>query len=153
MGGIVTFSSNNASTNPRYSLDTTMTSSSDNSQQLDTVRIERLQLDCIIGINPWERLTKQRITIDIEMNTDLSAAGESDAIEDTINYRTVSKAVTAEVETSSYGLVEALAARVAEICLEDENTQSVEVTVRKPGAVRKASAVGVIVRRSRPSQS
>lgn len=153
MGGIVTFSSYNASTNPRYSLDTTMTSSSDNSPQLDTVRIERLELDCIIGINPWERLTKQRITIDIEMNADLSAAGESDAIEDTINYRTVSKAVTAEVEASSYGLVEALAARVAEICLEDENTQSVEVTVRKPGAVRKASAVGVIVRRSRKRQS
>ena len=74
-----------------------MTFSSDNSPQLDTVRIERLQLDCIIGINPWERLTKQRITIDIAMNTDLSASGKSDAIEDTINYRTVSKAVTAEV--------------------------------------------------------
>jgi FolB domain-containing protein len=126
-----------------------MKSSSDNSPQLDTVRIEQLELDCIIGINPWERLTKQRITIDIEMNADLSAAGESDAIEDTINYRTISKTVTAEIEASSYGLVEALAARVAEICLEDERTQSVEVTVRKPGAVRKASAVGVIVRRSR----
>ncbi|MBT4126955.1 MAG: dihydroneopterin aldolase [Chloroflexi bacterium] len=126
-----------------------MTSSSDNSQQLDTVRIERLELDCIIGINPWERLTKQRITIDIEMNADLSAAGKSDAIEDTINYRDISKAVTAEIEESSYGLVEALGARVVELCLEDERTQSVEVTVRKPGAVRKATAVGVVIRRSR----
>ena len=127
----------------------TSSSSSDNSTPLDTVRIERLVLDCIIGINPWERLTKQRITIDIEMNADLSEAGDSDAIEDTINYRTVSKAVTAEIEASSYGLVEALASRVAEICLEDERVHSVEVTVRKPGAVRKATAVGVIIRRSR----
>ena len=127
----------------------TSSSSSDNSTSLDTVRIERLVLDCIIGINPWERLTKQRITIDIEMNADLSAAGASDSIEDTINYRTVSKAVTAEIEASSYGLVEALASRVAEICLEDARVQSVEVTVRKPGAVRKATAVGVIIRRSR----
>ena len=127
----------------------TSSSSSDNSGQLDTVRIERLVIDCVIGINPWERLTKQRITIDIEMNVDLSAAGASDAIEDTINYRTVSKAVTAEIEASSYGLVEALASRVAEICLEDERVQSVEVTVRKPGAVRKATAVGVIIRRRR----
>tara|TARA_B110000495_G_scaffold83162_1_gene71516 strand:+ start:1469 stop:1864 length:396 start_codon:yes stop_codon:yes gene_type:complete len=127
----------------------TSSSSSDNYAPLDTVRIERLVLDCVIGINPWERLTKQRITIDIEMNTDLSAAGASDAIEDTINYRTVSKAVTAEIEASSYGLVEALASRVAEICFDDERVQSVEVTVRKPGAVRKATAVGVIIRRSR----
>lgn len=126
-----------------------MTSTPDNPRNLDTVRIERLQLDCIIGINPWERLTKQRITIDIEMNADLSAAGKSDAIEDTINYRTISKAVTAEIEASSYGLVEALAERVAEICLEDERVQSLEVTVRKPGAVRKAAAVGVVIRRSR----
>jgi FolB domain-containing protein len=122
---------------------------SNSPQQIDTVRIEQLELDCIIGINPWERLTKQRITIDIEINADLSAAGKSDAIEDTINYRTISKAVTSEIEESSYGLVEALAARVAEICLDDERAQSVEVTVRKPGAVRKAAAVGVIVRRSR----
>jgi FolB domain-containing protein len=127
----------------------TSSSSSDNYAPLDTVRIERLVLDCVIGINPWERLTKQRITIDIEMNADLSAAGASDAIEDTINYRTVSKAVTAEIEASSYGLVEALASRVAKICLNDERVQSVEVTVRKPGAVRKATAVGVIIRRSR----
>ncbi|MBT4341306.1 MAG: dihydroneopterin aldolase [Chloroflexi bacterium] len=127
----------------------TSSSSSDNSTPLDTVRIEQLVLDCIIGINPWERLTNQRITIDIEMNADLSAAGASDSIEDTINYRTVSKAVTAEIEASSYGLVEALASRVAEICLEDERVQSVEVKVRKPGAVRKATAVGVIIRRSR----
>lgn len=124
-------------------------SSPDDSTQLDTVRIEQLELDCIIGINPWERLTKQRVTIDIELNADLSAAGKSDAIEDTINYRTISKAVTTEIEASSYGLVEALAARVAEICLEDVRTQSVEVTVRKPGAVRKAAAVGVVIRRNR----
>ena len=125
--------------------------SSNNSPQYDTIRIEQLVLDCIIGINPWERLTKQRITIDIEINADLSAAGKSDAIEDTINYRAISKAVTSEIEASSYGLVEALAARVAEICLdlENEKAQSVVITVRKPGAVRKASAVGVIVRRSR----
>jgi FolB domain-containing protein len=126
-----------------------MPPSPDGTPQFDTVRIERLELDCTIGINPWEQLTKQRITIDIEINTDLSAAGASDAIEDTINYRTISKAVTSEIEESNYGLVEALAARVAEICLEDERAQSVEITVRKPGAVRKAEAVGVIVRRSR----
>lgn len=119
------------------------------SRDLDTIRIEQLELNCVIGINPWERLTKQRITIDISLDVDLSAAGKSDAIEDTINYRTIAKKVTDAVENSSYGLVEALAARVADICLEDARVQSVEVTLRKPGAVRKAAAVGVTIRRSR----
>lgn len=121
----------------------------DDSSQLDTVHIEQLELDCIIGINPWERGARQRITIDIEINADLSAASKSDAIEDTINYRTIAKAVTAEVEASNYSLVEALATRIADICLEDERAQSVEVSVRKPGAVRKAAGVGVVVRRNR----
>jgi len=120
-----------------------------NNKLLDTVKIERLELDCIIGINPWERLTKQQITIDIEIDTDLTAAGKSDSIEDTINYRTIAKSVTTEVEKSDYGLVESIGAKIADICLEDDRVFSVRVTVRKPGAVRKASAVGIVIRRNR----
>jgi dihydroneopterin aldolase len=87
----------------------------------------------------------------IGVAADLSAAGESDAIEDTVNYRTIAKAVTAEVEQSSYGLVEALASRVVTICFDDPRVQFAEVTVRKPGAVRNATAVGVTIRRSHDS--
>ena len=118
-------------------------------RKIDTIRLEQLELDCLIGVNPWERLTKQRITIDIAMDLDLSAAGKSDSIKDTVDYRGVAKAVTVEVTSSSYKLVEALAARIAEICMSNERVQSVEVTVRKPRAVRNATAVGVTVRRSR----
>ncbi len=118
-------------------------------RKLDTIRIEQLELDCLIGINSWERLTKQRITLDISLNADLSAVGRSDAIEDTIDYRTIARAVTTEVEKSSYGLVEALASRVADICLENNRVQSVEVSLRKPGAIRNAAAAGVTIRRSR----
>ena len=120
-----------------------------NNKLLDTVKIERLELDCIIGINPWERLTKQQITVDIEIDTDLTAAGKSDSIEDTINYRTIAKTETTEVEKSDYGLVESNGAKIADICLEDDRVFSVRVTVRKPGAVRKASAVGIVIRRNR----
>lgn len=118
-------------------------------RKLDTIRIEQLELDCLIGINSWERLTKQRITLDISLNADLSTVGRSDAIEDTIDYRTIARAVTTEVEKSSYGLVEALASRVADICLENNRVQSVEVSLRKPGAIRNAAAAGVTIRRSR----
>lgn len=111
--------------------------------------IEGLVLDCVIGINPWERLVPQRITLDISIDTDLSAAGESDAIGDTIDYTSIAEAVTNEVQGSSYGLIEALASRVAEICFEDPRVDYAEVTLRKPGAVRNAPTVGVTIRRSR----
>jgi len=119
------------------------------SRKIDSVLIEQLELDCVIGVNPWERLVKQRITIDITMDIDLSAAGKSDSLRDTVDYSRVVKAVTTEVNSSSYRLVEALATRVAEICLEPERVRSVEITLRKPGAVKSATAVGVTIRRSR----
>ena len=118
-------------------------------RKIDSVVIEQLELDCVIGVNPWERLVNQRITIEITMDVDLLAAGKSDSIRDTVDYSEVVKAVTAEVNSSSYRLVEALASRVAEICMEPERVQSVEITLRKPGAVKSAAAVGVTIRRSR----
>jgi FolB domain-containing protein len=118
-------------------------------RNIDSIHIERLELDCLIGVNPWERLAKQRITIDITMDVDLSAVGNSDSIRDTVDYSVVAKAVTAEVNSSSYILVETLAARIAEICMVSERVQSVDVTLRKPGALRNAAAAGVTIRRSR----
>ncbi len=117
--------------------------------QNDIVRIDNLVLDCIIGINEWERLTKQRISVDIEIEADLSNAGSSDQIEDTVNYRTISKAVIEMVESSSFGLVEALAQSIADICLSDPLSSAAHVKVTKPGAVRRAKSVGVEIYRSR----
>ena len=119
------------------------------SRKIDTIRIDQLEFDCLVGINEWERLANQRITVDIAMNVDLSAAGKSDSIRDTVDYQTVVDAVTAEVNSSSYKLVEALAARIAAICMTDERVESVEVTLRKPGALKNATTVGITIRRAR----
>ena len=54
-------------------------------RKIDSVVIEQLELDCVIGVNPWERLVNQRITIDITMDVDLLAAGKSDSIRDTVD--------------------------------------------------------------------
>ena len=102
-----------------------------------------------MGVNPWERLTKQQITIDVELDVDLSPAGASDTLADTIDYRTIVNNIVSEIADSKFALVEALATRVAAICLEDDRVQSAEVTLRKPGAIQDASSVGVTIRRSR----
>ena len=115
----------------------------------DRVLISGLRLRCIIGINDWERLVPQEVTLDIALYRDLHRAGHTDRIEDTVNYRTIAKRVTAAVEGSSFRLVEALAESVAQTCLEDPLVERVDVTLRKPGAVRGADWVGVEVSRTR----
>jgi dihydroneopterin aldolase/D-erythro-7,8-dihydroneopterin triphosphate epimerase len=53
------------------------------------------------------------------------------------------------VEGSRFHLAEALAERIADICLENEAVQQVQVTVEKPSALRFARSVGVEITRDR----
>lgn len=113
----------------------------------DQIHITGLRVQCIIGINDWEREVKQEVVIDITLHADLSRAGESDDIADTVNYRDVSKAVQEHVEASSYGLIEAMAQNIANICLEPESVVRADVIVQKPGALRGVDSVGVEISR------
>jgi FolB domain-containing protein len=116
----------------------------------DRVLISGLRVRCIVGVNDWERLVPQEIEMDIELLASLRRAGQTDRIEDTVNYRSVTKRVVAAAEGSKFRLVEALAEEVARVCLgEGTLVQAVSVTVRKPGAVRGANWVGVKITRTR----
>jgi FolB domain-containing protein len=118
---------------------------------MDQVFISDLVARGIIGINDWEREKPQEILINIILYADLSKAGESDDIQDCVNYRTVTKKVQAHAEESARFTVEALAADLARICLSEPGVLKVKVRVEKPGAVRFARSVGVEIERSRAS--
>lgn len=116
---------------------------------MDKVFIKNLSARGIIGINDWERVKKQEILINITLYADLKIAGESDEIEDSVNYRTVAKKVLQHAENASRFTVEALADDIARICLDEPKVQKALVRVEKPGAVRFADSVGVEVERER----
>lgn len=118
-------------------------------QHRDRIRIQGLRLNCVIGLNEWERLVQQEVLIDITLHADTRKAGESDNVADTVNYRTVTKKVIEHVTGSRYKLVEALAENIARLCLEEPGTLAVDVSVRKPGAVRNADSVGVDIHRQK----
>jgi dihydroneopterin aldolase len=114
---------------------------------MDRIFITALSTEAVIGIYDWEREVKQRLEVDLELWLDLRAAAKSDAIEDTLNYKSVAKRVLAFVEASQYQLVEALAGEIARIVLEEFRVARVRVTVHKPGAIRHSRDVGVVVER------
>jgi D-erythro-7,8-dihydroneopterin triphosphate epimerase len=117
--------------------------------ELDRILIKDLLLRGIIGLNDWEREKKQDILINITLFADLRAAGKSDDIADSLNYRTVTKAVISMVEEESeYQTVEALAAAIAKIAIA-HGAARVIVRVEKPGALRFAASVGVEIERTR----
>jgi dihydroneopterin aldolase len=114
---------------------------------MDRIFITALSTEAVIGIYDWEREVKQRLEVDLELWLDLRAAAKTDAIEDTLNYKSVAKRVLAFVEASQYRLVEALAGEIARIVLEEFRVARVRVTVHKPGAIRHSRDVGVVVER------
>jgi 7,8-dihydroneopterin aldolase/epimerase/oxygenase len=114
---------------------------------MDRIFISALATEAVIGIYDWEREVKQRLEIDLEIWKDLRAAAGSDAIEDTLNYKSIAKRVLAFVEASKFRLVEALAGEIARIILVEFEVARVRVTVHKPGAIRHSRDVGVVVER------
>ena len=114
----------------------------------DIVFIEDLRIQTVIGIFDWEREIKQTVSLDLEMAFDIRRAAATDAIEDTLDYKSVSKRLIGFVEESEFQLVESLAERCAAIVLAEFPVNWLRLKLSKPGAVRGSSAVGVIIERS-----
>lgn len=114
---------------------------------MDTVFIEDLRIETVIGIYDWERKIRQTIAIDLEMAFDNRKPAGSDKIEDTLDYKAVSKRLIAFVENSHFELVETLAERCAEIVMQQFKVPWLRLKLSKPGAVTGSKAVGVIVER------
>lgn len=116
---------------------------------MDKVIIKDLLARGIIGVNDWERKRAQDILINLTLFTDTKRAGETDNLEDCVNYSTMSKKIQAHAERAGRLTVEALANDLAKICFEDKGVQKAIIRVEKPGAVRFAGSVGVEIERSR----
>ncbi len=115
---------------------------------MDKVIIKNLVARGIIGVYEWERDKPQEILINITLFVDISKAGNTDDIEDSLNYKTIAKGAQTIAENCQRLTVEALAHDIAAYCLETQGVKKVSVRVEKPGAVRFAESVGVEIERS-----
>jgi len=113
----------------------------------DIIYIKDLRVKTIIGIFDWERETKQEVSIDIEFPFDCKKAAKNDSIEDAIDYKIICKAVIKFVEESSFQLQESLAEGIASLVKDEFNVESIKLRVSKPGALRGAKDVGLIIYR------
>jgi dihydroneopterin aldolase len=113
----------------------------------DTIFLQDLKVETIVGIWDWERKIRQTVSIDIEMAADVAKAAINDNIEGTLNYKAVAKRVQQFVGDSEYQLVETLAEKIAETVLAEFDIPWIQLRVSKPGAIRNAKNVGVVIRR------
>jgi FolB domain-containing protein len=114
-----------------------------------TIHITDLHLRTIIGINDWERDKKQDVYLNIALQFDGAKASHSDKIQDTIDYKKLTKRIIAKVESSKYFLLEKLAAQVLNLIFEDKKVEAATVRIDKPMALRFAKSVSVTLTKCR----
>ena len=98
---------------------------------MDRILISGLRELGVHGVLPEEQLRPQPFEVDLELIVDVSAAGASDDLEDTVDYSAVCDAVSRVVSSEQYRLLERLATRIAEVCRADPRVVGVVVEVRK----------------------
>lgn len=118
---------------------------------MDAVRIHGLELECIVGIRPNERVREQKVRLDIALSSDLRHAGRSGRIGLTSDYSRVAREVTALLRFRRYHLIEMAAEELCAMLLGvHANARSVRLCIEKPGALEGfARAASVEIRRTR----
>jgi FolB domain-containing protein len=116
---------------------------------MDQIIIKDLLVQGILGVNPQERTQPQDILVNLTVFTDTHTAGITDNIHDCIHYGHLVKKVRALILESNFFTVEALAAHLAELCLQDPRACRVRVRVEKPTIIAFVGSVGVEIERDR----
>jgi len=110
---------------------------------MDKIIINDLRLPVIVGTLPAERIRRQEISIDLELELDLAAAGQSDDLGHTVDYAEIERRVIELAENSSFRLLEALAGAIGRLVLSFDRIERCRVRITKPRALRLARGVAV----------
>lgn len=115
---------------------------------LDKIFISELKVQTKLGVPEWERMVPQTVVLDIEIGHDLSKAGKSDAIADTIDYGAIVTRIRETLAGHSFQLVEALAEHVCELIFKEFGVKEITIKISKPGIIAGVRAVGVKIERT-----
>lgn len=104
------------------------------------------------GVLDFEKHDGQTFVVDVTMELDLSKAGRSDDLTQTVNYAEVAASVVARITGPAFDLIERLAEVIADDVLANGLVESVEVVVHKPEAPVGYPFTDVQVRITRPNE-
>ena len=107
------------------------------------IRIKNLHVRTIIGFNPEERVNRQDVIINLEIEVDVSRAISTDHEEGIYNYKAITKALITFVSESKYNLLEKLTYEVLQLIMKDERVSRAKVEIDKPHALRFSESVSV----------
>jgi dihydroneopterin aldolase len=119
-------------------------------RRADVILLEGIQIPASLGVTAGERRMRRPVTLDLEVEYELRAAGRSDRIGHTLHYKRIFEVVEDVATSQEHKLVEALGERIARAVLDKFDCSAVTVTVRKPKPISGVlDYAGVRLRRTR----
>jgi len=106
-----------------------------------------LNVTCLVGIYPEERIKKQKLVFNIEINSSINSF--KDDISDVIDYSKIENDIVLFVEKSNFFLIETLANEVASIVLNDKRIEWVRVRIDKPQALKYSKSAAVEIEKNK----
>ena len=100
----------------------------------DRISVRGLRVRGRHGVLPAEREHGQEFRVDVELDVDTRAAAASDDLDETVDYAALADRLAEVVAGEPVNLIETLAARLADVCLDDARVRAVTVEVHKPHA-------------------
>jgi len=122
----------------------------------DTIQLRALEVDCIIGVNPAERVSPQRLLVQLELCVDTETAACSDQLEETVDYEFVAAQIQFVLHLGQFYLLESACHALCRTLLlppiEGERhaaIESVKIRIEKPDALHGRAVPCLEVRRHR----
>jgi dihydroneopterin aldolase len=112
----------------------------------DTVSLHGLRVRGFHGVLPEERAVGQLFVADVTLEMDTAAAAAADDLDLTVDYSDLAHQLAEVIAGEPVSLIETLAQRLADVCLQQTLVDAVEVTVHKPDAPVGLPVSDVLVR-------
>ncbi|MFM9939152.1 MAG: dihydroneopterin aldolase [Hyphomicrobiaceae bacterium] len=113
------------------------------------VFVRDLELMASVGIFEVEKRYQQRIVVSVELEVIDDYDGKSDRLDAVVDYGRVVTAIRSIVDGGHFHLIETLAERIAEACLEDSRVLVAGISIEKPDILPGCRSVGMAIERRR----
>jgi len=124
---------------------------------VDRITLDSIDLQCIVGILPSERVEPQRMQLALSLDLDLQACAETGDLAHSVDYAVVSKAARFLAGRGRFWLIESLGLAICRVVLAEPGpgqgsaqVQGCRVHIRKPDILGGEAIPGVEVTRNAP---
>ena len=103
------------------------------------LELNGLEVDCIIGELPEERVRNQRLVLDVQLDI-CSDSAFSDELADTVDYAALADSIRSALIVAECRMIERAAKVAHDICIADQKVRSAKVKVTKSGAIKRLAS-------------